>query len=277
MPLPSLEQAVPQFEIEIPLTKQKMKFRQFFVKEEKLLLLAMEDEDERKILEAVSQVISACAINPIKVEDLSNFDLEYIFLQLRARSVDSVVNLHYKCHHKVEISVEEAMEREKKRQLSMPLSKRKEITPDNVDTMIECGNLVTLSINLDDVQVQFVENHTKQIFLTETLGVNMRYPNLKMAKQMIREKATTKNESVDDALSTIAMSIESVFDEKAVYTNFTQAEMKAWIESLTQAQFQKIQQFFETMPKLAHEAEFNCPKCGYKENLHLEGLGTFFG
>lgn len=277
MPLPSLEQAVPQFEIEIPSTKQRVKFRQFFVKEEKLLLLAMEEEDERKILDAVSQVISSCAITPLRIEDLANFDLEYIFLQLRARSVDAMVKLHYKCINKIELSVEEAMEQAKKKQLSISPLKRKEITPETVETLVPCGHVVTLDINLDDVDVKFQEGHTKQIFLTDTLGVNMRYPNVKMAKQMIREKTTTKNETVNDALATIAMSVESVFDENAIYNNFSQKEMQAWIESLTQPQFQKIQAFFETMPKLSHDVTFKCPKCGYSEDLHLEGLATFFG
>jgi transcriptional regulator with GAF, ATPase, and Fis domain len=280
MPLPSLEQSLPQFEIVIPSTGISSVFRPFLVKEEKLLLLAMEEDDERRVLDTIVQVLKACSLNSLNVEALANFDLEYIFLQLRARSVDSKTELRYKCHNMVEISEEEAKERAVKKQSSLPWAKRKKDTdePLDLEMIIECGSIVTIPIDLDEVKVQFNPEHQKQIMLTETLGVTMKYPNVTIAKAMIRTKdASKKDTTVNDALSTIAMSIETVFDETQVYTSFSQKEMLTWIESLTQGQFAKMQQFFETAPKLAHDVDFICAQCGYTEKLHLEGLATFFG
>ena len=269
MPLPNLEKIVPQFEITIPSTKQAVKFRPFLVKEEKLLLIAMEAEDERAMLDAVMQVVVACAITPLRVEDLANFDLEYIFLQLRARSVDNNVVLSYRCHNQIELAPEDVEKRFR--------SRNKEAQLPEGPVMVSCDNVVKISINLDDVEVQFKEGHKTQIFLTETLGVNMKYPNYKMAKQLVQNRMN-KKESVTDALAAVGMCVASVFDDQSVYTNFTTKEMTEWIESLTQAQFMKLQtEFFESMPKLAHDVEFSCPKCGYQEPLHIEGLPSFFG
>ena len=266
MPLPNLEQITPHFEIVIPSTNQAVQFRPFLVKEEKLLLIAVESEDEKQMLDAIVQVVAACALSPIRVDDLANFDLEYIFLQLRSKSVDSTVVLNYRCHNLVELTPEEAEKRKIRRtdQMDGPI-------------MASCDNVVKIKINLDDVKVQIDPDHKKQIFLTDTLGVNMRYPNSKMAKAMLRTGTTTRKDNVNDALTAIGMCVESVFDDKSVYNNFTPKEIMDWIEKLTQSQFTKLQEFFESIPKLAHDTEFNCPKCGYQEPLHIQGLPSFFG
>lgn len=282
MPLPSLEQSLPQFEIVIPSTGVAATFRPFLVKEEKLLLLAMEENDEKKVLDTIVQVLTSCALTPIRADTLANFDLEYIFLQLRARSVDNKSELRYRCHNMMQLSEEEAKERAEKKLNAIPFVKRKNITIDDIplETEVPCDNIITIPINLDDVKVKFNPAHQKQIMLTDTLGVNMKYPSVTIAKAMIRSKevsaATNKDTTVTDALGTIALSVESVFDESQVYTNFTPKEMLSWIESLTQAQFTKLQDFFETVPKLAHDVDFVCDRCGYSTTLKLEGLSTFF-
>jgi hypothetical protein len=270
MPLPNLEKIVPHFEIIIPSTGQGIQFRPFLVKEEKLLLIALEGEDERQMLDAIVQVVTSCALSPIKVEELANFDLEFIFLQLRSRSVDSNVELSYRCHNKVTLTPEEA---EKRR-----IFKKSNDDPD-APIIADCDHVVKVKINLDDVRIQFNEDHQKQIFLTETLGVNMRYPNFKMARQLLRATGAvvTPKDNVNDALITIALCIESVFDEESVYNNFTTKDIQEWVEKLTQAQFVKLQKFFESIPKLAHDTQFHCSKCGYEEPLHIEGLPSFFG
>lgn len=259
MPLPNLEQILPRFEVVIPSTQQSTMFRPFLVKEEKLLLIALESEDEKQMLDAIIQVVTSCALVPIKAEDLANFDLEYIFLQLRAKSVDGNVVLNYRCHNLIELSEDQA---EKRKTQFVPEKK------------VSCDNVVKVTISLDDVNIQFKPEHTKQIFLNETLGVNMRYPSCKTAKQLIR---TNTKDRIDESLLSVAMCVESVFDEQSVYNNFTTKEIQDWIEKLTQAQYVKLNAFFETMPVLAHDMEFFCPKCGYKEPLHIEGLQAFFG
>jgi phosphotransferase system HPr-like phosphotransfer protein len=269
MPLPSLEKITPVFDITIPSTNETLKFRPFLVKEEKILLIALEGNDEKAMLESIVQVVEACAISPIKVDALANFDLEYIFLQLRARSVSEVVELSYRCHNEVPLTAEEAERRAQITKLT-----NKEFS----DTM-SCDNIVKISLMLDAVQVQSNPEHTKTIFLSDSMGLNMRYPNFAMAKKMLSspKKAKTGGSDITDALQSIAMCIESVFDDQSVYSNFQLKEISEWIEKLTQTQFAKIQEFFETMPKLAHDIEFYCPKCGYKESQHIEGLPNFFG
>jgi hypothetical protein len=255
MPLPNLEKMVPYFQVTIPSTGNEVTFRPFLVKEEKLLLMALETNEEKAMLDAVLNVISACAMSPLKLDALSNFDLEYIFLQLRARSINEIVELSYKCHNKVSKADLKKTDVAADRQLPVPL--------------LPCGNIVKVKINLDEVKVQFEPDHKRQIFLTDTLGVNMRYPNHKT-------KLPVGVPSVLETLQSIAACIESVFDSESVYTNFTVKEIQEWIEKLTQPQFLKIQQFFETMPVLAHDIDFQCPKCGYQETIRLEGLASFF-
>jgi hypothetical protein len=273
MPLPNLEEIIPHFDITIPSTKETLQFRPFLVKEEKLLLIAMEGDDEGAMLDAIVQAITACALSPIKVEELANFDLEYIFLRLRAESVSPTVELNYRCHNQVELNADEIEKR------------RIRVTENDGPVFASCDNVVKVTIKIEDVNVNFQEGHTTQIFLTDTLGVNMKYPNFKLAKQMIRlaqdkEKfgnvSNPRNE-VDNALLSIALCVHSVFDENSVYTNFTTKEIQEWIEKLTNAQFVKLQEFSQSIPKLAHDVQFRCPKCKYEEPIHIEGLASFFG
>lgn len=215
------------------------------MKEEKLLLIALEANEEKAVLDAMTQVIKNCALAPLNVESLAIFDLEYIFLVLRARSVNNILELTYRCRNKIQIE----------------------------DKVVQCDNLVKCMVNLDEVKVQFHPNHTKQIFLTETMGVNMRYPNVKTTKFT---SEGVEAETVDAVFLQVANCVESVFDDTSVYTNFTPKEIQEWLEKLTQPQFLKLQQFFETMPKLEHDLLFECPRCKYKETIHIKGLSNFF-
>jgi hypothetical protein len=271
MPLPNLEKMVPHFEITIPSTGKPVTFRPFLVKEEKILLIALEGGEEKAMLDAIVQVIAACAVTQLKIDTLANFDLEYIFLQLRAHSVNEVVELTYRCHNLVELRPEDIERhawntREEKAQAIEQFKKGETVVG-------SCDSTVKIKINVDDVKVQFNDEHKKQIFLTPTMGVNMRYPNYKMAKTLLGKE----RETVSDNIQSLAMCIESVFDEESVYTNFTPKEIQEWVEKLTQTQFVSLQTFFETMPKLAHDFEFHCPVCDYKEQIHIEGLPSFFG
>lgn len=272
MPLPNLEMMVPHFTVTIPSTQQEVTFRPFLVKEEKILLIALESKDEKVMLDSIIQVITSCAISPFKVETLANFDIEYIFLQLRSRSVNEEIELSYRCHNLVPLSAEEVDHYgwENREQRAAAQEKIK----NNEPVSASCNNVIKIKINIDDVKIQSHPDHTRQIYLTDTLGVNMRYPNFKMAKSLLNNK---KDEGVAEILQSLAMCIESVFDGESVYTNFTPKEIQEWLEKLTQPQFVKLQAFFETMPKLAHDFEFHCEKCDYKEKVHIEGLPSFFG
>jgi hypothetical protein len=259
MPLPNLEKMVPTFQVTIPSTQQVVTFRPFLVKEEKILLIALEADEEKAMLDAVIQMITSCAVSPLKVDTLASFDLEYIFLQLRTRSVNEVAELAYRCHSLVTLTPAEFEERYHR-------------GPRENDNMkVSCDHIVKLPINLDTIQVQFNPNHKKQIFLTDTMGVNMRYPNYKMGNFSSDESG-----NINEILQRISMCIESVFDSESVYTGFTTKEIAEWIEKLTQTQFLKLEEFFDTMPVLAHDVLFHCPSCDYQETIRIEGLASFF-
>lgn len=263
MPLPNLERIVPSFELTIPSTNEAIKCRPFLVKEEKILLLAMESNDDKVILDAIVDVVKACALSPIRVEDLANFDLEYLFLQLRSRSVSEVVELAYRCKNELELSPEDVEKRFRGRH----------IDPAGAPVMGPCGNVVKITVPIETISVQMNPEHSKTIMLTDTMGLNMKYPNYKMAKQMLGKT----QDNITDILQSISLCVESVFDETSVYTQFQPDEIREWIERLTQKQFSKLNAFFETMPKLAHTVNFNCSKCGHTEDIRLEGLQSFFG
>lgn len=277
MPLPSLEKVVPIFDITIPSTGDIVKFRPFLVKEEKLLLIAMEG-DEKSMDDALAQIVESCAISPIKVETLASFDLQYIFLQIRAKSVNEFVELAYRCNNDIALEPEEIT---KRAAANIRFKKQLETLAEGEPVIAPCENVVKIKLDLRTVQVQFHPEHTKTIYLTDTIGVTMKYPTVAVSRMLVNSSKANKEPdartSIADGLKTIAMCIESVFDAETQWTQFTIKELTEWIEKLTQPQFVKIQEFFETMPKLKHDVDFECPKCGHKEVLHLEGLTSFFG
>ena len=271
MPLPNLEKIVPIFTLQIPSTSEDAQFRPFLVKEEKLLLIAMAGDDT-SMHEAVSQIATSCVISPVKVESLANFDLEYIFLQLRAKSVNEFVDLTYKCHNEIVLGSVDIEARKK----FIRFKKYVESLPEGSEVLGECENIVKIRLNLNDVKVQHTPEHTKIIPLTDTIGITMKYPNLTVSRMLNKSKQENQESTITDTIKTIAMCVESVYEGDSVYSGFTLKEMTEWIEKMTQSQFLKIQEFFETMPKLAHDVDFHCTKCDYRQTLHLEGLTSFF-
>lgn len=262
MPLPSLAKITPNFEVVIPSTEQPAKFRSFLVKEEQILLQAQESKDEATVIDAISQIVTQCAMSPLDVDGLAGFDIEYLFLKLRSRSVGEIVDLHYRCQQNVDLTPEQV--------------KARKIRSINGSDPVrgKCDTPVVIQLNLNDVQVVRNPAHTRKIFFTESLGVTMRYPDLKMAKAEAKKSKGANNSA--RTLETIAACVESIWDESTVYSNFTIPEMVQWIQDLPQGQFTKIQQFFETMPTLAHDVPFHCPSCGYNSTIHLRGLESFF-
>lgn len=265
MPLPSLEKTTPVFDVTIPSTEQTVQFRPFLVKEEQVLLQAQESKDAVTILDALGQVTAQCAISPVKPDSLAWFDIEYIFLQLRAKSVGETIELSYRCQNEVELTPEEIQRRRKR---------SPQAGSSNESTRGKCDNSVIVTVDLNAVQVHKDPTHTRQIHLSDTLGITMRYPGLEIAKRIA--KLGKDRGSVGKSIETIAWCVESIFDEKTVYSNFTNEEMVAWLENLTHPQFAKVAQFFETMPTLAQDLPFECKKCGFTSKIHLEGLEDFF-
>ena len=239
MPLPKI--STPTYELEIPSSKKTIKYRPFLVKEEKILIIAMESEDNKQIANAVKNVISACILTKgVKVEELSTFDIEYLFLNIRGKSVGEDVEVLITC-------------------------------PDDNVTQVP-----TL-INLDDIQVQVDENHSRDINLDNSLILRMKYPSM---DEFIKSNfATSGDLGVSETFDLIASCIEQVYSEEESWSasDCTKKELLEFVDQLTSQQFKEVEKFFETMPKLSHKIKVKNPNTGVESEVVLEGLSSFFG
>ena len=213
MPLPKI--ATPTYELEIPSTKKKIKYRPFLVKEEKILLLAMETNDPKEIAESVKNVINNCIITRgVKVDKLSTFDIEYLFLNIRGKSVGEEVEVMVTC-------------------------------PDDEETQ------VPMVINLDEIKVVKDPKHNRDIKLDDELTLRMKYPSL---NEFVKSNFSNEEDmSIDDTFGMITGCIEQIYNEEESWasSDSTPKELREFLEQLTSTQFKEIETFFETMPKLA--------------------------
>jgi len=239
MALPKIN--VPTFEMTIPSTEQKVTYRPFLVKEEKILLMALEGKDETETARALKQIISNCCIDDIDIDKLAPFDLEYFFLLLRAKSIGETIELTYKCQNK--------------------------------KGKTNCDNVIKFSVDIDAVAVTKNPKHTNKIDITDTIGIMMKYPAL---ETIVNTNFDTEN--VDDILDVIINCMESIFDNDSVYKmrDTDRSETKEFLEGLTQTQFIKIREFFNTMPKVAYKETIECDKCKKGNEIEIEGMQNFF-
>ena len=231
MPLPEI--ATPIYTLTVPSTKKRVKYRPFLVKEQKLLILALENDDQEQILDAITKTIQNCLHTKIKVEDMALFDIEYLFLQIRARSISEEIEMKVTC-------------------------------ADDGETTVDVKFMV------DDVKVNFPKGHTNVIKIDDDLTVEMKYPDLDYFTKVnfIGEEP--------DAYELVAKCIKRVYVGEDDYTADSVEESKKWVEGLTNAQFDKIQAFFETMPTLKHVLKVKNPKTKVANEVVLEGLSDFF-
>ena len=238
MPLPKI--ATPTYELELPSTGQTIQYRPFLVKEEKLLVLALESEDMKQITTAIKSVIKGCIqTKGIKVETLPTFDIEYLFLNIRGKSVGE----------EVEVSV---------------------IAPDDGETEVK------LTIGLDEIEVKKNDDHTRQIKLDDSLMMEMKYPSL---EQFISSNFDfNEKNQMEQSFDLIASCIDKVYSEEEVWAagDFTKKEVKEFLEQMNSSQFKEIESFFETMPKLSHTVKFKNPNTKKENEIVLEGLSSFF-
>ena len=234
MALPKINVAT--YELNLPSSNEIVKFRPFLVKEEKILLMAMESEETNDMMNAIKQIISNCVISSkLKVEELPLFDLEYMFIKLRAKSVGEKTKIGMKC--------------------------------------LECDTSTEVEVNLDEVEVIKGENHDPKIQLTDEIGVVMKYPKLN-----IMENIGDIN-NVEDGFAVLRKSIEMIFTGDEVYEakDHSEKELDDFLNSLTRDQFQKIQDFFDGLPKLKKDVKWNCSGCQKEREVTLEGMNAFFG
>lgn len=235
MALPKM--VVPKFFTTIPSTKEKVAFRPFLVKEEKALLLALESTDENSMVDAIKETISACVETKTNIEKLPFFDLEYLFLQIRAKSVGEEAKFQYRHAGGV----------------------NREGKP--------CEAVTDVVVKLDEVKTEEDPKHTNKIMLTDTVGVIMRYPTIETMKELV----TKRND-----FEVVSRCIESVFDENDMYEPENTQDAIQFMESLNSSQFAKIVEFFETMPKMKHTVTYNCKGCGQEDTVTFEGIADFF-
>jgi hypothetical protein len=241
--LPKID--VPIFTLNLPLSKKTVRYRPFLVKEEKLLLMAMESNEESSVITAIKQIVTNCSLDEIDVEQMPVTDVEYFFLNLRARSVGEIIDLQYKCNNKVK---------------------------NEKDEENDCNNIVKFKVNILEIVPEISKEHTNKIVLTDKLGLVMRYPSLSFI-----ENIEADNE-IDKIMKIILKCVDSIYDAETIYytKDITESELVDFIDSLTKEQFAKIQVFFETMPKLKKMINFKCDKCGYEDEITVEGIQSFF-
>ena len=244
MALPKLD--VPIYELKLPSTGKSIRFRPFLVKEEKLFLMASESNDIKNIVDTIRQVIRNCVIDEIDVDNMPVHDIEYFFLNLRARSISEVVELNYKCLNEVS---------------------------DDQGNSKQCTGKVKFNLNLLELEPEKNPNHTNKIQITEKLGVVMKYPSF----ELLNEFATDYNS--EKIIDIIVQCIDYFYDEENIYyaKNETKEELTNYVDNLPTDTFSKIQNFFETMPKIRKNLNFKCPKCSHEEDIVLEGVQNFFG
>jgi len=239
--LPKID--VPIYETNLISNGETIRFRPFLVKEQKLFLMANESEDQRETINTIKQVLRNCILDDIDVDKLSTFDIEYVFLQLRARSIGEVVNLRFTCNNDIN-------ENEK------------------------CGNTVQIDVNVLDIKPVINEKHTNKIQINEKVGIVLKYPTFGSI-----DFSELNAEDMDQILDVIISCIDYIYDEEQVYhaKDSSKQELREFIENLKQTDLEKISEFFNTLPKMKKDVDFNCKKCGYHEVLHLEGIQSFFG
>ena len=238
MPLPKI--ATPTYELDLPSTGQSIKYRPFLVKEEKVLVIALESEDNKQITTAIKAVLKSCILTKgVKVESLPTFDIEYLFLNIRGKSVGEELEVNVIC-------------------------------PDDGETT------VPVVINLDEIEVQKDENHSNKIKIDDSIMMELKYPSL---DQFIKNNFDFNDKNaMDQSFELIASCIDKVYTEDEVWAtaDCTKKEVKEFLESMNSQQFKEIEAFFESMPKLSHTINVTNPNTKVESEVTLEGLASFF-
>lgn len=240
MALPKID--VPTYEIELPVSKTKIKYRPFLVKEQRNLLMAIESSESFTIQQNIKDILYNCTLTEgVNIEKLPIIDVEYYFINLRAKSVGEVVESRYRCNNKVDD--------------------------------VECGNIMEKEVDLTQIQVQINEDVSAEIKLTSNIAIKLKYPEFGIVKDSLQY------ENINDVtFHMIAQSIEYIYDGEQFYyaTESTPEELIEFVEGLNQEQFGKIENFFNNLPKLKETLDIKCSKCGFEHKIEVEGLESFF-
>lgn len=232
----------PTYTIKIPSTKKDFKFRPFLVRDQKALMIAQESNNNTVMLDTIKEIIGSCSKSKIDLDKLASFDIEYIFLQMRAKSVGEIVELTFAC--------DEDHGEDNRRALSK------------------------ISINLENVKVEFPENHTNKIPLFKDVGIMMKYPTFDTLRSL--EEANVND--IDTVFDIVSDCIDYIYDNDQIYSakDTKKEELLEFLNNLTADQFERVQDFFKTMPHLRINIDYTCPVCNKVHNKYMEGLSSFF-
>lgn len=225
----------------VPSTNKQVEFRPFLVKEEKILMVALESKDNKLILRSLKDVISACTFNELVVDELASFDLEYLFLQLRAKSVGETAQIAVKCE--------------------------------------KCDESSNHNVNLESIKMD-MPNNNKVVMLTDTVGMKFKYPSVSRMEGLNVENLEdmSAEEKMQATMDLVVLSIDSIFDKEDVHPseNYTEKELTDFVDGLNSSQFAKVTNFFGSMPALTHNLKWDCKECGHSNDVELRGLQSFF-
>jgi len=243
MPLPKV--VTPTYELILPSNKKQIKYRPFLVKEEKILILAMERNNSNEITNAVKTILKDCLITRgIKVDSLPSFDIEYLFLNIRSKSVGESVDLVVTC-------------------------------PDDDETRVD------VTINIDEIKVIIADNHNSEIQIDDTIKIKMKYPSLQefIDNNFDFSKPNNSEDTINKSFDIVASCVDMVYtkDESWSASDVSKSEIVEWLQTMDANQFKGIENFFDTMPKLSHTLKIINPKTKVESDVVLEGLSSFFG
>ena len=237
MALPKASTAI--YTANIPSTDEEIKFRPFLVREEKALLIAQQSEDSTVMVDTLKTIIQDCVVGKIDVNALAVFDLEYLLLQIRSKSIGEIAELYFSC-----------------------------------DTCEDPKAKAKVFVDLTKIKVVVNPEHSKKISLFDDVGIVMKYPNINYVNKFEHQDL----DNIEEIFGLIISSISYIYDGSEIYhtKEQTKEDLEEFINNLTQQQFQKIKEFFETMPKLRHDIQYTCPVCSKVHNKYIEGIESFF-
>lgn len=226
---------LPMFDLTLPISQEKIKFRPFVMKEEKLLLMAAESKDVADISNALEQVISACTDGKVSCDTHSMVDIQYLFLQVRGKSVGEDMEFNLLCG--------------------------------------KCNHKIPKTLDISEIDVENTPGHTSQVFLSNDVSVNMMYPKIRHLAVLSSDEA-----SLDDIYDVVAECIKTINTNEEVYdrANTAEHEFRSFVDDLTSQQFLQLKEFFDTMPSIRYEINFDCPSCETKNRIRLDDIANFF-
>ena len=241
--LPKLD--VPIYSVNLISSGKPVRFRPFLVREQKLFLMVSESNDPNEMVNVIRQVLKNCVLDEIDVDALPTFDLEYLFMNLRARSVEEIVELRYKCNN---------------------------VVKDDEGKDKQCNGLVEYKVNILEIEPTKNPEHKNKIQITENLGICFKYPTFEMIQKY---EKLNENEVM---IRILVDCIDYIYDKENVYyaKDTPVKELEEFVDNLQQKDLEKFKEFFDTMPEIKKDVHFKCPKCAYEEDITIKGLQSFF-